>query len=83
MLGIDVLTELRSRNLKDSVRANKFRQDLYFRLAIIPVTLLPLREHKEDIPRLLNYFIQYFNEKFGKNIQGCTKEAEEMLLNYD
>ena len=62
---------------------SKFRQDLYFRLAIIPVYLRPLREHKEDIPPLLEHFIQYYNQKFRKNIQGLTKEAEELLMNYD
>jgi two-component system response regulator AtoC len=72
-----------NRNLEEAVRASRFRQDLYFRLAIIPVMLLPLREHKEDIPPLLNHFMRHYNQKFHKNIQGLTKEAEEMLMNYD
>jgi transcriptional regulator with PAS, ATPase and Fis domain len=45
--------------------------------------LLPLREHKDDIPPLLEHFIQHYNQKFRKNIQGLTKEAEELLQNYD
>jgi two-component system, NtrC family, response regulator AtoC len=61
----------------------KFRQDLYFRLAIIPMHVLPLREHKEDIPPLLEHFIAHYNQKFRKNIQGLTKEADELLMNYD
>ncbi len=72
-----------NRNLEEAVRASKFRQDLYFRLAIIPMHLRPLREHKEDIPPLLEHFIQNYNEKFRKNIQGLTKEADELLMNYD
>jgi DNA-binding NtrC family response regulator len=72
-----------NRNLEEAVRASKFRQDLYFRLAIIPVYLRPLREHKEDIPPLLEHFIQHYNQKFRKNIQGLTKEADELLMNYD
>jgi two-component system response regulator AtoC len=72
-----------NRNLEEAVRSSRFRQDLYFRLAIIPVMLLPLREHKADILPLLNHFIRYYNEKFHKNIQGPTKEAEELLMNYD
>ncbi len=72
-----------NRNLEDAVRASRFRQDLYFRLAIIPLTMLPLREHKVDITPLLGHFIQHYNEKFRKNIQSLTKEAEELLLNYD
>jgi two-component system response regulator AtoC len=72
-----------NRNLEEAVRSSRFRQDLYFRLAIIPVTLLPLRDHKADIPPLLDHFIRHYNEKFHKNIQGLTKEAEELLMNYD
>ncbi len=72
-----------NRNLEEAVRSSRFRQDLYFRLAIIPVMLLPLRDHKVDIPQLLNHFIRHYNEKFNKNIQGLTREAEELLMNYD
>jgi len=72
-----------NRNLEEAVRSSKFRQDLYFRLAIIPMHLSPLREHKEDIPPLLEHFILHYNEKFRKNIQGLTKEADELLVNYD
>ncbi len=72
-----------NRNLEDAVRSSRFRQDLYFRLAIIPLLLLPLREHKEDIPPLLQHFIEHYNQKFRKNIQGVTKEADELLMNYD
>jgi transcriptional regulator with PAS, ATPase and Fis domain len=70
-------------NLEEAVRNSKFRQDLFFRLSIIPLHLRPLREHKEDIPSLLNYFLQHYNRKFGKNIQGLSKEADELLMNYD
>jgi two-component system response regulator AtoC len=72
-----------NRNLEEAVRASKFRQDLYFRLAIIPMLLHPLREHKEDVPPLLEHFIRHYNGKFRKNIQGLTNEAKEFLMNYD
>ena len=72
-----------NRNLEEAVRSSRFRQDLYFRLAIIPLLLLPLRDHKEDIPQLLEHFINHYNQKFRKNIQGVTKEADELLANYD
>jgi DNA-binding NtrC family response regulator len=72
-----------NRNLEDAVRTSKFRQDLYFRLAIIPVSIRPLREHKEDIPPLLEHFIRHYNRKFRKNIQGLTREADELLMHYD
>ncbi len=83
-INVDVRVIVASnRNLEEAVRTSRFRQDLYFRLAIIPLVLLPLREHKEDIQPLLEHFTQHYNEKFRKNIQGLTKEAEELLLNYD
>ena len=72
-----------NQNLEEAVHASKFRQDLYFRLAIIPMHLRPLREHKEDIPELLRHFIQHYNKKFRKNIQGFTREADELLMRYD
>jgi two-component system, NtrC family, response regulator AtoC len=72
-----------NRNLEEAVRSSKFRQDLYFRLAIIPMHLRPLREHKVDIPPLLEHFLAHYNEKFRKNIQGLTREADELLMNYD
>jgi len=83
-INVDVRVIVASnRNLEDAVRASRFRQDLYFRLAIIPLHLRPLREHKEDIAPLLEHFIRHYNEKFRKNIQGLTREAEELLMNYD
>jgi two-component system, NtrC family, response regulator AtoC len=72
-----------NRNLEEAVRNSRFRQDLYYRLAIIPILMLPLREHKEDIAALLDHFIKYYNQKFRKNIQRLTKEAEDLLMAYD
>jgi DNA-binding NtrC family response regulator len=83
-INVDVRVIVASnRNLEEAVRASRFRQDLYFRLAIIPVYLRPLREHKEDIAPLLDHFIEHYNQKFRKNIQKLTKEADELLMNYD
>jgi two-component system response regulator AtoC len=83
-ISVDVRVIVASnRNLEEAVRVSRFRRDLYFRLAIIPVMLLPLREHKEDIAPLLLHFIQHYNQKFHKNIQGVTREADELLMNYD
>ena len=82
-INVDVRVVFASnRNLEEAVRASKFRQDLYFRLAIIPVTLLPLREHSEDVPPLLEHFIRYYNQKFRKSIKGLTKEAMDLLMDY-
>ena len=83
-INVDVRVIVASnRDLEEAVRSSRFRQDLYFRLAIIPLVLLPLRDHKEDISPLLEHFIQHYNQKFRKNIQGLTKEADELLSNYD
>jgi two-component system, NtrC family, response regulator AtoC len=83
-INVDVRVIVASnRNLEEAVQTSKFRQDLYFRLAIIPLYLLPLREHKEDIPALKVHFIHHYNQKFRKNIEGLTEEANELLLNYD
>ncbi len=83
-INVDVRVIVASnRNLEEAVRTARFRQDLYFRHAIIPVYLRPLREHKDDIPALLDHFIQHYNEKFRKNIQGLNKDAEELLMKYD
>jgi two-component system response regulator AtoC len=82
-LTVDVRVIVASnRNLEEAVRTGKFRQDLYFRIAIIPIVLLPLRDHKDDIPMLLEHFIRHYNQKFRKNIQGLSKDAEQLLLDY-
>jgi two-component system response regulator AtoC len=72
-----------NRNPEEAVRMYKLRRDLYFRLAVIELHLRPLREHKEDVPSLLDYFIRHYNEKFHKNIHGFTKDAEKLLMKYD
>jgi transcriptional regulator with PAS, ATPase and Fis domain len=83
-INVDVRVIVASnRNLKDAVRTSKLRRDLYFRLAIIELNLRPLRDHKEDIPLLLKHFIDYYNKRFHKDIQGVTKEAEKLLMEYN
>ncbi len=71
-----------NKDLKELVKQGKFREDLYFRLEGIKIEIPPLRERKEDIPLLANYFLQKFNEKYGKNIKGITQEALKALVNY-
>jgi transcriptional regulator with PAS, ATPase and Fis domain len=72
-----------NRDLERAVREGQFRQDLYYRLAIISIFLPPLRERKEDIVPLVEYFIERYNSKFRKNVDGVTKETRELLLRYD
>lgn len=71
-----------NKNLEKALAEGKLRDDFYYRLNIIPITIPPLRERKEDIPLLVSHFIDKINEREQKHIQGISKEALEMLTNY-
>lgn len=68
-----------NRDLYEEIRLGRFREDLFYRLNIFPITLPPLRDRKEDIPLLVEYFLEKFNRKLGKNIQNVTNETMEQL----
>jgi formate hydrogenlyase transcriptional activator len=72
-----------NRDLKGMVEENKFRADLYYRLAVFPVTVPPLRERREDIPMLARYFVQKHAGHMGRNIESIPAHAMETLTNYD
>ena len=72
-----------NRNLEELIKENKFREDLYFRLNIIRIELPPLRERKDDITALAEYFINKFNTSMDRKIKALTKEAIERLMSYD
>jgi len=72
-----------NRDLERAVQEGHFRQDLYYRLAIISLFIPPLREHKEDILPLADFFIERYNKKFRKSMRGCTEDAKRMLMQYD
>ncbi len=72
-----------NRDLERAVREGHFRQDLYYRLAIISIYIPPLRERKEDILPLLEFFIDHYNRKFRKSMRGITEETKRLLLSYD
>lgn len=69
-------------NLKTMISEGSFREDLYFRLNIIPIELPPLRERKGDIPFLTAHFLRKYTEEFGKEIRGIEPEALALLENY-
>src|SRR6185369_17240340 len=72
-----------NRNLDEAVKANLFRQDLFFRLNVLAVTLPPLRERREDIALLATYFVQKYAVQAGRAVTGITPEAHALLKNYD
>jgi formate hydrogenlyase transcriptional activator len=71
-----------NRNLVEEVRMGRFREDLYYRLNIFPITLPPLRDRKEDIPLLVTHFVAKFNLKMGRAIKVVSKKALEALQQY-
>jgi len=71
-----------NKNLADEVANNRFREDLYYRLKVVTVELPALRERKEDIPELVNFFIEKYSKEFGKRINGIDEKAMEAILNY-
>jgi two-component system, NtrC family, response regulator HydG len=72
-----------NRDLTEAVKAGTFREDLFYRLSVIPITLPPLRERRGDIPLLANHFLKKYNSKRGKNIKGISNAAMEALNKYD
>jgi DNA-binding NtrC family response regulator len=71
-----------NRDLKKAIKDGTFRNDLYYRLQVIPVNLPPLRDRKEDIPLLANHFISIYNREFKKNIKKIGTEVKKILQAY-
>ncbi len=71
-----------NRNLEEAVREGRFREDLYYRIRVIPIALPPLRERSEDIPLLVNHFREKFNREMGKQISGLSPQSLMALERY-
>ncbi|MEW6738753.1 MAG: sigma-54 dependent transcriptional regulator [Nitrospirota bacterium] len=82
-LNVDVrIIAATNRNLEDEVKKGNFREDLYYRLNVIPITLPPLRERKEDMPNLIDFFLSKCANKLSRNIR-FSVDAMNALLRYD
>ena len=72
-----------NKNLREAVREGAFRQDLYFRLNVIHITIPPLRERPEDILPMVRFFVDHYNRKFKRHIEGISPEAARQFLAHD
>jgi DNA-binding NtrC family response regulator len=71
------------RNLEEMIKQGKFREDLFYRLNVLPIQLPPLRERKKDLQALTKYFVDNFNQKHGKQIKGLAPETQALLVSHD
>jgi two-component system, NtrC family, response regulator AtoC len=71
-----------NRNLQDEVRQGRFREDLFYRLNVLPIQLPPLRERADDIPRLVAFYVDAYNAEFKKRVRGVAPDAMERLQRY-
>ncbi|MGZ5278550.1 MAG: AAA-type ATPase lid domain-containing protein, partial [Pseudobdellovibrionaceae bacterium] len=71
-----------NKNLEDQVALGKFREDLFYRLNVIPICIPPLRERRTDIPLLFAHFMELFNKNKGRKLTGVSTDTMECIVNY-
>ena len=83
-LSVDIrILAATNKDLLDEVRRGNFREDLFYRLNVIPISLPPLRERRNDIPLLADHFLRQFTAKQGKNELKISSETMRLLMKYD
>ena len=83
LVKVDVrLIAATNKDLREALEQGTFREDLYYRLNVVPIDIAPLRERKQDIPDLVNLFVSRFTGESGKPVEGITPEAMRILVNY-
>ena len=83
LVKVDVrLIAATNKDLREALEQGTFREDLYYRLNVVPIDIAPLRERREDIPDLVNLFVSRFSGEAGKPVEGIKPEAMQILVNY-
>ena len=72
-----------NKDLNQLIKKGSFREDLYYRINVVPIVIPPLRERKDDIPLLIDHFINKFSIENNKNVKGISKEALELMMQYE
>ncbi|MGI6722512.1 MAG: sigma-54 interaction domain-containing protein [Anaerovoracaceae bacterium] len=84
----DIMVDVRviaatNKNLEGMIKEDKFREDLYYRLSVIPIDIPPLRERREDIPLFMDYFLKKYNSYMGRDLRGFTDDVYDLYMSYD